>query len=59
LRELRGNGVGSSSAVTIRLPEGDLARARTLAAEKAGYQTYLKMMLRQALDSEERRARQQ
>ena len=50
--------VGSSPTITIRLAEGDLARARTLAAAKGlRYQTYLKMLLHQALDSEERRAR--
>jgi hypothetical protein len=49
---------GSSPTITIRLPEDDLARARTLAAEKGlRYQTYLKMLLHQALNSEEKRAR--
>lgn len=49
---------GVSPTITIRLPEADLARARTLAAEKGlRYQTYLKMLLHQALNSEERRAR--
>ena len=47
---------GASPTITIRLPESDLARARTLAAEKGlRYQTYLKMLLHQALNSEERR----
>ena len=49
---------GASPTITIRLPESDIARARTLAAEKGlRYQTYLKMLLHQALNSEERRAR--
>jgi predicted DNA binding CopG/RHH family protein len=48
---------GASPTITIRLPESDLARARSLAAEKGlRYQTYLKMLLHQALDSEERKA---
>jgi len=48
---------GASPTITIRLAEDDLARARTLAAEKGlRYQTYLKMLLHQALDSEEKRA---
>jgi predicted DNA binding CopG/RHH family protein len=35
----------------------NLARAKTLAAEKGlRYQTYLKMLLHQALNSEEKRA---
>ncbi len=47
----------ASPTITIRLPEADLARARTLAAEKGlRYQTYIKMLLHQALNSEERRA---
>ena len=49
--------VGASPTITIRLAESDLARARTLAAGKGlRYQTYLKMLLHQALNSEERRA---
>lgn len=48
---------GASPTITIRLAEDDLARARALAAEKGlRYQTYLKMLLHQALNSEERRA---
>jgi predicted DNA binding CopG/RHH family protein len=47
---------GASPTITIRLAEDDLARARTLAAEKGlRYQTYLKMLLHQALNSEEKR----
>lgn len=48
---------GASPTITIRLAGHDLTRARTLAAEKGlRYQTYLKMLLHQALDSEEKRA---
>ena len=40
-----------------RLAEDDLTRATTFAAEKGlRYQTYLKMLLHQALNSEEKRA---
>ncbi len=47
---------GASPTITIRLAEADLARARTLAAEKGlRYQTYIKMLLHQALNSEGRR----
>jgi len=53
----RASRAGASPTITIRLPEADLARARSLAAEKGlRYQTYLKMLLHQALNSEERRA---
>ena len=58
-REARERAVnaGASPTITIRLPEADLARARTLAAEKGlRYQTYIKMLLHQALKSEENRA---
>lgn len=49
--------IGASPTITIRLPEADLARARTLAAQKGlRYQTYIKMLLHQALNSEEKRA---
>lgn len=49
---------GASPTITIRLAESDLARARTLASRKElRYQTYVKMLLRQALDAEEKRAR--
>jgi predicted DNA binding CopG/RHH family protein len=47
---------GASPTITIRLAEDDLTRARTFAAEKGlRYQTYLKMLLHQALNSEEKR----
>jgi predicted DNA binding CopG/RHH family protein len=54
----RASQAGASPTITIRLPEEDLARARTLAAAKGlRYQTYLKMLLHQALNFEEKRAR--
>lgn len=53
----RASQTGVSPTITIRLAEADLARARTFAAEKGlRYQTYLKMLVHQALNSEERRA---
>jgi predicted DNA binding CopG/RHH family protein len=54
----RAKQAGASPTITIRLAEDDLARARTLAAKKGlRYQTYLKMLLHQALDSEEHDAK--
>ena len=48
---------GASPTITIRLAQDDLTRARTFAAQKGlRYQTYIKMLLRQALNSEEKRA---
>ena len=45
---------GASPTITIRIAEDDLTRAKTLAATKGlRYQTYLKMLLHQALISEE------
>ena len=46
---------GSTPTVSIRIDPGDLARAR-VQAEKRGlrYQTYLKMVLHEALEREER-----
>ena len=42
--------------ITIRVAEHDLARARDLAAKRGlRYQTYLKMLLHEALDHEETR----
>jgi predicted DNA binding CopG/RHH family protein len=53
----RASQVGASPTITIRLAEEDLTRARRLAAERGmRYQTYLKMLLHQALNSEEKRA---
>jgi predicted DNA binding CopG/RHH family protein len=47
----------ASPTITIRLAQDDLTRARTFAAEKGlRYQTYLKMLLHEALNSEEKRA---
>lgn len=47
---------GASPTITIRLPESDLARAKNLAAKRGlRYQTYLKMLLHEALSSEEKR----
>ena len=52
----RASQAGASPTITIRLAEDDLTRARTFAAEKGlRYQTYLKMLLHQALNSEEKR----
>ena len=56
----RAKQAGASPTITIRIAEDDLTRARTLAAEKGlRYQTYLKMLLHQALISEENGAGQQ
>lgn len=45
--------------ITIRVAEHDLSRARDLAARRGlRYQTYLKMLLHEALDNEERRQHQ-
>jgi len=44
-----------SQKVMLRIPTGDLERARRLAESKGlGYQTYIKLLLRQGLDREER-----
>jgi len=44
-----------SQKVMLRIPTGDLERARRIAAAKGlGYQTYIKALLRQGLDREER-----
>src|SRR5437868_15029744 len=53
----RARQAGPAPTITIRLPEDDLARAKTFAAEKGlRYQTYLKMLLHQALKSEDRKS---
>jgi predicted DNA binding CopG/RHH family protein len=53
----RAKQAGPSPTITIRLAEADLTRARSLAAERGlRYQTYLKMLLHRALNSEEKRA---
>ena len=47
-----------SQKVMLRIPTNDLDRARRLAAGKGlGYQTYLKMLLREGLNREEQRRR--
>ena len=44
-----------SKNITIRVAIADIERARTLAAKKGiGYQTLIKMLLKQALDRESR-----
>lgn len=45
-----------SRKVMLRIPNGDLDRARRQAAGKGiGYQTYIKMLLHDGLEREERR----
>ena len=47
---------GASETVTIRIPNDELTRARKLAAKRGlRYQTYLKMLLHEALDNEEKK----
>ena len=47
---------GASPTLTIRLAEDNFARARTFTAKKElRYQTYLKMLLHEAPNSEEKR----
>jgi predicted DNA binding CopG/RHH family protein len=44
------HGAKSSQPITLRIPKEDLETARRLAAQKGlGYQTYIKMLLREAL----------
>jgi hypothetical protein len=46
----------ASVQIALRLPEGDLAEARKIAARKGiGYQTLLKMLVREGLQREARR----
>jgi hypothetical protein len=46
-----------SKNITIRVPVADIERARVLGGRKGlGYQTYLKMLLKEALDRESRKA---
>jgi hypothetical protein len=48
---------GATPATTIRLAPEDISRARTLAARRGlRYQTYLKMLIHEALEREEKRA---
>ncbi|MBI5085388.1 MAG: hypothetical protein HZB13_12420 [Acidobacteria bacterium] len=45
-----------SVQIAIRLPEGDLERAREVAGTKGiGYQTLIKMLVREGLERERRR----
>lgn len=47
---------GASETVTIRIPHEELTRARELAAKRGlRYQTYLKMLLHEALEAEEKK----
>lgn len=47
---------GPAKNITIRVPGQDLVRARSLAAKRGlRYQTYLKMLLHEALDAEEKK----
>jgi predicted DNA binding CopG/RHH family protein len=47
-----------SRNITIRIPVVDIDRARKLAGKKGiGYQTYMKMLLHEALEREIRHAR--
>jgi len=46
---------GTTPTVSIRIDPDDITRARSLAAKKGlRYQTYLKMLLHEALEREER-----
>jgi len=57
LERNRQQGAGSTPTVSIRIDPEDIKRARSLAAKKGlRYQTYLKMLLHEALDHEEQRA---
>lgn len=57
LERNRQQGVGSTPTVSIRIDPEDIKRARSLAAKKGlRYQTYLKMLLHEALENEEQRA---
>jgi predicted DNA binding CopG/RHH family protein len=48
--------LSSSRVFSVRLPEDDLARLRRLAARNGlPYQTYMKSLLHQALEKEEKR----
>lgn len=56
LRLSQTNLPGASETVTIRIPGNELTRARALAAKRGlRYQTYLKMLLHEALDAEEKK----
>jgi predicted DNA binding CopG/RHH family protein len=50
------NAAGVTPTTTIRLDPDDISRARALAAQRGlRYQTYLKMLLHEALAAEERK----
>ena len=56
LARQRATSSGPSPTITIRVAESDLQRARALSAKKGlRYQTYLKMLLHEALDRDERK----
>jgi len=47
----------ASRDITIRVPVADIERAQAQAAKKGlGYQTYMKMLLKEALDRQGRKA---
>lgn len=47
------HGAKPSQPITLRIPKEDLETARRLAARKGlGYQTYIKMLLREALSAD-------
>ena len=48
----------ASKTIAIRMPVADIERARMLSARKGlGYQTYMKMLLHEALEREGKRGR--
>ena len=52
--EPKGHDSGTTPTTTIRLDRADIARARRLAGRRGlKYQTYLKMLIHEALDAEE------
>lgn len=56
LRRLPASETKPAKNITIRLLEQDLARARELASKRGlRYQTYLKMLLHEALQAEEKK----
>lgn len=55
-RLAREQAAGVTPTTTIRLDRADIARARALAAKRGlRYQTFLKMLLHEALDAEEKK----
>jgi predicted DNA binding CopG/RHH family protein len=58
-RLARERAVGTTPTTTIRLDPVDISRAHTLAAKRGlRYQTYLKILIHEALEAEERNSRQ-